>query len=93
MSDLAGKLDALNSAEMPMIENHLLPTIWVDSASFAVRGDLPVALIRFFTVVNNRSVEAVRVQTSQKHLMALIDALATITDHYPQRPATSVPKG
>src|SRR5262245_25682461 len=68
------------------IEPSNLPLIWVDKADILRRGDLPLVMLRFYSVVGVKMTEAVRIQTSTQHIQRLIDALAQVIGHYPEKP-------
>ena len=89
MTNLAHEARRISTATTKMVENDHLPLLWVDSASFQHRSDVPITMIRFFSLVNDKSIEMARIQTSHQHLRALVDTLARVTGHYPTRPDTS----
>jgi hypothetical protein len=55
----------------------------------SIRADIPVATLRFYSVVTDRLVEACRVQTSVEHVRQIVDVLARSLDYYPTKKADS----
>ena len=50
------------------------------------RVDAPLVTLRFYTALAERLTEVSRLQTSVDHVKAIIDVLARVVDHYPERP-------
>ena len=59
--------------------------LWVDRMEFGVRGDIPVATVRFYSVCPPNLVEASRLQTSVAHLKQMVDVLCQSLDYYPSK--------
>ena len=63
------------------------PPIWIDRMELAVRGDAPVAMLRFLTIISPQNMlEVCRVQTTVQHLQQIADVLCRSLNHYPEKP-------
>lgn len=72
-------------AQLPRRANLSIDLVWVDRMELAVRGDTPVATLRFFSAIATEElVECARLQTSMEHLKAIADAICRATHHYPK---------
>lgn len=76
----------LSFETLPKVGNPALPVIWIDATTIAVRGDLPVAMLRFYALLPEAAVETLRMQTSIDHLRGLVDLIGKTIDYYPTRP-------
>lgn len=81
----------LDLAKLEKELDSTLKTLWVDRMEINVRGDLPIALLRFFSVVPpDKLSEACRMQTSLTHLQAIVDSLSRTLNYYPTKPSVPV---
>ena len=66
----------ISAQDLPKVHRNL-PPIWVDTMGIAVRGDIPIATLVFYSVLpdRNETIEAVRIQTSLAHIMKMIKVL------------------
>ena len=62
------------------------PLVWVDQMSINVRGDIPIATLRFFSAIHDHRSEACCLQTSIALLHQMADVICRLTNHYPQKP-------
>jgi hypothetical protein len=78
--------------DLPTEERTDLPLTWVDHMMMSVRSDLPVATLRFYSVLlpDSKSEvsksEVCRLQTSVDHLKRMVDVFCRTTNYYPERP-------
>lgn len=56
-------------------ENPQLPLVWVDRMELTIRGDVPIATLRFYSVVGGRLSEECRIQTTTDHLHRIADVI------------------
>jgi len=61
------------------------PPQWVDRMEIAVRGEVPVATLRFFSVCTPFIVEGARLQMSTDHLKQIVDVLCRTLTYYPSK--------
>jgi len=74
-------------SKLPKIQRAELPLLWVDRMEVSLRGDTPVAMLRFYSVLGNEAIlEACRIQTSAAHLRSMVDVLSKTVGYYPERP-------
>ena len=76
---------ALRLDELPKESDPSIRLIWVDSMEVAVRGDVPVVTLRFYSALREKLAEACRVQTSTTHLRSILDVLCRSLDYYPSK--------
>ena len=77
----------INLAQIPVTTNPNLSSVWVDAMNLFVRGDTPVAMLRFLALVPpNTIVEVGRIHTSIDHLKRTIDVLCKSLEYYPTKP-------
>ena len=81
---LAGRQD-VNPAELKLIPS-ASPAVWVDRMEIGIRGDVPVATLRFYGVCPPFLIEALRLQTSVDHLRLIADVLCQSLNYYPSKP-------
>ena len=77
----------IDMSKLPKEFNPRLQLIWVDRMEIAVRGDTPVATLRFYTAMVDHLSEVSRLQTSVTHIKAMIDVLCRTMEYYPSRPS------
>lgn len=69
--------------------SQLPQTIWVDEANLLVRGEQPLATLRFFTALPEGKMEACRVQTTLSHLKKIVDVICRSLDYVPDTPLSN----
>lgn len=72
--------------DLPRESDVALRVMWADLMELSVRGDIPVAMLRFYAALPDKLIEQTRIQTSVKHLRGMIDVLCKTTDYYPSKP-------
>ena len=80
---------AIKPDELPTESDPSPRLVWVDTMTYAVRADIPIITLRFYSVVLEKLCEACRLQTSVEHLRRMLDGLCKATDYYPSRPRKS----
>lgn len=75
----------LKLSELPKQADTSLKLLWVDRMELAVRGDAPVATLRFYSAFLDHLSEACRLQTSTAHLRAMVDVICNALDYYPSK--------
>ncbi len=78
---------AVDPSKLPRESDPSLKLVWVDRMETLLRGDAPLATLRFYTVIGNEKLaEACRLQTTVAHLRAIVDLLCRLLDYYPAKP-------
>lgn len=72
-------------AKLPIEVDPSLRIVWSDYMQVFLRSDTPVVMLRFYSSLPDRLIEAARVQTSTAHLQRMLDALCRTIDYYPVR--------
>lgn len=62
-----------------------MKSLWVDTMGMTVRADVPVATLRFFTVLEDAQQEACRIQTNVPHLKRMVDVICRSINYYPTK--------
>ncbi len=66
---------------------HLVPPVWADRMELSVRGDAPLATLRFLAVVPSplpqSLVETGRIQLSHALLTSIVDLICKSIKYYP----------
>ncbi len=70
--------------ELTLVPLNTAP-VWIDRMEFAVRAEMPIATIRFYSVCVPYLVEASRMQTTVQHIKQIVDAFCKSLDYYPTR--------
>lgn len=88
----AGKLKSPKTIEvdiskLPIVGDPSLRVVWSDFMRVYLRGDAPVIMLNFYSVLPDRLVEAARVQTSVSHLQRMLEVLCSAVDYYPVKPS------
>ncbi len=73
-------------SKLPKVSDPSLQLVWVDRMEIAVRADVPVVTLRFYTAMIDHLSEVSRLQTSVTHTRAIIDVLCRNVEYYPSRP-------
>jgi hypothetical protein len=77
----------LDPSKLPKESDPSLKLVWVDRMELLLRSDVPIATLRFYTVVGTEKLtEACRLQTTVSHLRAIVDLLCRQLDYYPAKP-------
>jgi hypothetical protein len=53
----------------------MLPTLWIDSINILIRGDTPIATLRFYAHVPEGRIESARLTVSIDHLRKITSIL------------------
>lgn len=71
-----------------LVANPGLQSVWVDHMRIAVRGDIPVATLRFFTTqaAPDVTMEACRIQIPIGLLKNMVDVISSVVERYPTQP-------
>lgn len=77
----------IDLSKLPKEFNPSLQLVWIDRMEIAVRGDTPVATLRFYTAMVDHLSEVSRLQTSVTHIKSIIDVLCRNVEYYPSRPS------
>ncbi len=77
----------IDIGKLPKQSDPSLRLTWVDRMEIAVRGDVPVVTLRFYSAVVDHLSEVSRLQTSATHVKAIIDVLCRNMEYYPSRPS------
>ncbi len=86
-ADAKPSATSIDLSKLPKLQSVALPLIWVDKMEVAIRGDVPVATLRFYSVVGGEAVvEACRLQMSTAHLRAMVDVISKSIEYYPEAP-------
>lgn len=77
----------VDPSKLPKESDPSLKLVWVDRMEMVSRSDVPIATLRFYSVVGNEKLtEACRLQTTVTHLRAIVDLLCGQLDYYPAKP-------
>ena len=74
-------------SQLPKESDPSIRLIWVDTMEIAVRGDVPISTLRFYSAITNEKLcEAFRLQTSVPHLRSMVDVICRSIGYYPSKP-------
>jgi hypothetical protein len=73
--------------ELIIVQNNLLPNIWVDILRLAIRQD-GICSLSFSTSMPSENVEQVRIMTGREHLKAFVGLICEKLDYYPVKEST-----